>query len=252
MEHSLSSTIHPLTDKDIDYFKYLTDNTSGWEESFDSNGVSINTRNFVGTNIRMLRASSVFAGISPAIVYDYIQDTEYRSLHNSITYNSYTVCYIDDFNSIEYLCIKCVYPLYDRDIVMQKTCIPSPDDYVIIYHSVEDELAELDPTKVRAHTYITGYRLIPVPEGTLLTFLSHSDPKGYIPSFICNLVAKKSAPNTIASMCKESLSYLEWKESNNPLKMPWRKVEYRDKSLYASYSSIVKWGFTSSAICSSY
>lgn len=245
MEQAIPSDIHPLSEKERDYFKHLTDTMDGWEETVQSGNVTASLRSSLDTNIRMLRASSLFVDVTPSVVYDYLQDTVYRCKH-SITYNNKTLCYINDFTSIEYFCISCMFPLHDRDCVIQKTCVPTPEDYIIIYHSVEDEMFGVTESKVRAHTYLSGYRLRGSPDGTHLTFLSHSDPKGYIPSFICNHVMKRSVPTLVAAMYSASLGYLEWKQSaDNPLFMPWRVVEDRDRSLYASHESMVRWGFRS-------
>ena len=243
MEHNIVSCVHPLSDRDVEYFKHLTDASEGWDQSFVSYNTLINTRAFPDTNIRMLRTHCIFPGVSVDTVYDYIQDTVYRATHNSATSKSHTICYLDNTTSLEYICIECIFPLRNRDLVLQKTCVPGPDDLMIIYHSVEDSLYPVNGWNVRAHTYITGYRLRGTPEGTSVTFLSHSDPKGFIPSFICNHVAKRAAPSMVASMYGASQLYLEWKGSNNPLHTPWRSPEQRDKSSYADTSSLVKWGF---------
>ena len=246
MEQIIPSNIHPLSEREIEYFKQLTDTMDGWEESLQYSNVALNTRSYPGTNIRMLRASSEFVDITPNVVFDFLQDLVYRSRLNSATYNNQTLRYLNEHASIEYLCIECMFPLQDRDCVIQKTSIPTPDDYIIIYHSVEDELFGVNEDKVRAHTYLSGYRIRRSPNGTYLTFLSHSDPRGYVPSFICNYVIKRSVPSMVTAMYEASLGYLDWKQStDNPLFMPWRVVEDRDKSLYASHESLLKWGFSS-------
>ena len=249
MEQVIPSNIHPLSEREIEYFKHLTDTMDGWEETVQSGNLIMNTRCYSGTNIRMLRTSSMFVDVTPNVVYDFLQDLVYRPKHSSASYNDQTLCYINECTSIEYLCIACIFPLCDRDCLIQKTCIPTPDDYIIIYHSVEDELFGLTEGKVRAHTYLSGYRVRRSPDGTFLTFLSHSDPKGYIPSFICNHVMKRSVPDLVASMYEASLRYLDWKQSTgNPLFMPWRAVKDRDLSLYASHESLLRWGFSSNCI----
>ena len=248
MRHSIPSCVHPLSDRDVEYFKHLTDVSEGWDESFLSDQTLIQTRSFSGTNIRMLRANCLFSGVSVLTVYDYIQDSEYRATQKSVTSTSHTVCYLNSSASIEYICIQCMFPLRDRDLVLQKTCIPGSDDFMIIYHSVEDSLFPQTGWNVRAHTYITGYHLRCTEEGTSLTFISHSDPKGFIPPFLCNHIAKRAAPNMVSTMYRASLQYLEWKHSNNPLHTPWRCPEQRDKCLYADSTSLVKWGFLTDSV----
>ena len=243
MSHSISPCVHPLSEQDIQYFKHLTETSEEWDESFQSANVSIHTRSFPGTNAQMLRANCLFSGISVATVSDYIQDSEYRATQKSATSASQIICYLDSTTSIVYLCMECPFPLADRDLVLQKTCIPGQNDYMIIYHSVEDHFFPQTSRNVRAHTHITGYRLRWTAEGTSVTFLSHSDPKGFIPPFICNYVAKRAAPSMVSSMYEASGLYLEWKHSNNPFHTPWRSPYQRDMSLYADKPSLVKWGF---------
>ena len=252
MAERVPSNIHPLSEREIEYFKQLTDTMDGWEESVQYSNVALNTKSYPGTNIRMLRASSEFLDITPNVVYDYLQDSVYRSRQKEIIYGYRTLSYIDEFSTIEYMCVASMFPFQDRDFVMQKTCVHSPeypDDYSIIVRSVEDELFQIEEGKVRAHTYLSGYRARRTPNGTNLTFLSHSDPMGYIPSFICNHVMKRSVPSMVTTMYKASLGYLDWKQStDSPLFMPWRVVEDRDKSLYASHESLLRWGFVTNTI----
>ena len=249
MAEAIPSNIHPLSEREIEYFKHLTDTMDGWEETVQSNNVTVKTRNYSGTNIRMLRASSMFVDITPDVVYDYLQDAVYRANQKEIIYGYHTLSYIDEFNSIDYMCVASMFPFQDRDFVLQQTCIHSPGDYIIIVRSVEDELFQIEKGKVRAHTYLSGYRVRRSPDGTFLTFLSHSDPKGYIPSFICNHVMKRSVPDMVTSMYEASLRYLDWKQStDNPLFMPWRVVKDRYLSLYASHESLLRWGFNSDCI----
>ena len=241
MEHSLSARLQPLAEADVDYFKLLTNTSEGWEESYNASGTVVESRKSPGTNIYMFRVTSTFKDSSPTTIFDLIQDPEYNAVNNN--YSGCMVCYLDDQNSLEYYYITCPFPLYDRDLVIQKTCIPSHGDYMIIYHSVEVDLFPVTDKSVRAHTFITGYRIRAVPGGSFLTYLTHFDPKGYIPSFLINQMTKRTVPNTLKVMYDSILSYEAWKKDHNPDHKPWRIPKQRDQCLYAKRENLLRWGF---------
>ena len=44
MEQAIPSDIHPLSEKERDYFKHLTDTMDGWEETVQSGNVTASLR----------------------------------------------------------------------------------------------------------------------------------------------------------------------------------------------------------------
>jgi hypothetical protein len=76
----------------------------------------------------------------------------------------------------------------------------------------------------RANSIMTGYLVCVRPEGgCTLTYLTQTDPKGWIPGWLTNTVTKTFAPKLIARLEKACKGYKEWKGKHNPDKFPWRE-----------------------------
>jgi len=74
---------------------------------------------------------------------------------------------------------------------------------------------------VRAQSILTGYCVKRSEEGCTLTYLTQSDPKGWIPTMIVNTLTTKFAPTILNNMYNAALKYPEWKAKHNPDKKPW-------------------------------
>lgn len=59
--------------------------------------------------------------------------------------------------------------------------------------------------------------------GSILGYVSQTDPQGRLPTWLVNTVTQSLAPKLARKLEKAALAYPEWKEkSDNPNFMPWR------------------------------
>ncbi|KAK6737283.1 hypothetical protein RB195_019776 [Necator americanus] len=57
--------------------------------------------------------------------------------------------------------------------------------------------------------------------GCQITYISHSDPKGKLPTWLVNRLTRVNAPKVIKPLHKACLAYPDWKEQNQPHLKPW-------------------------------
>lgn len=59
--------------------------------------------------------------------------------------------------------------------------------------------------------------------GSILGYISQTDPQGRLPTWLVNTVTQSLAPKLARKLEKAALAYPEWKaKSDNPNYMPWR------------------------------
>jgi hypothetical protein len=115
-------------------------------------------------------------------------------------------------------------PLSNRDFVNQRSWIMRENEYVIMNHSVKHPEMPEKKGFVRAISHRTGYHIERISEGgCTLTYLTQSDPRGYIPTWLINMATRRFAPNMISKLKKAADKYTEWKKVNNSSECPWRE-----------------------------
>ena len=63
---------------------------------------------------------------------------------------------------------------------------------------------------VRGESIISGYLIRPHGEGCSLTYVSQSDPKGWIPVMVLNTLLTSQGPNMIEKLVGAATKYTEW------------------------------------------
>lgn len=77
---------------------------------------------------------------------------------------------------------------------------------------------------------ISGYLIKEKEQGCEVIYISHSDPKGKLPTWLVNRVTKVVAPKVIKKLHKACLGYPEWKEKHHPTWKPWSVPEQQVSS----------------------
>lgn len=76
--------------------------------------------------------------------------------------------------------------------------------------------------RVRAWSHLTGYFARPhAGGGTDFTYLTQTDPKGWIPTMLVNTAISYSAPSFASTFSKAVAGYPSWKNDHNPDYKPW-------------------------------
>ncbi|CAH1710587.1 unnamed protein product [Chironomus riparius] len=139
---------------------------------------------------------------------------------------SYNVLIILYFSS--FFLVQCPPPLRPRDFVLQRSWLDTgPNgEQMLISRSVPHK--DFPPKKgyVRAFTHITGFLLRPMPTaGCMLNYVAQCDPCGKLPPWLVNKVTHTLGPRMIKDLRKAALGYVNWKQSQNHFRKPWRYPE---------------------------
>jgi len=98
-------------------------------------------------------------------------------------------------------------------------------EFLIMNHSVIHPKRPKEKSFVRANSIKTGYLVRVSPESPtkcILTYITQTDPAGWIPSNVMNTVTRNYAPKIVQRLVDASNNYRAWKGQNNPERAPWR------------------------------
>lgn len=57
-----------------------------------------------------------------------------------------------------------------------------------------------------------------------MVYYTQSDPKGWFPGWLINMMTTKFAPKLLEKLYQAALKYPEWKKTHNPDKRPWEQT----------------------------
>jgi hypothetical protein len=186
----------------------------------------------------------VFKDVSAGTAFDVLMDQDYRPNWDDASIKDFDICKLDGYNDIGYYAMKCPAPLKNRDYVNQRSWRVTPGKHYIVFnHSVTHERHPPLKNFVRAVSFVTGFLVRPAGDGSSLSYVTQSDPKGVIPKWIINFALYKVAPRLMERVHIACVQYNDWKASNNPGLKPWLHPE---QNLLPLYSETLK-SHTSSA-----
>jgi len=211
------------TDEDFDEFIRLCEEEKGWEVCFDEKGIKVWDQKVANSDINMVKVRTVFKDIEGLTMYDVFHDAEYRREWDENMIDGHEFEELDKNNDVGYYSVRCPNPLTNRDFVNQRAWRVKANTYVIKNHSVTYPKCPEKKGFIRARSIRTGYYVVALESGGCqLIYMTQSDPKGAIPSFISNTVTKKLAPKIVGKIEKAAKDYPAWKAKHNPEKHPWR------------------------------
>lgn len=168
-------------------------------------------------------------GCTPRELYDMLQDPIFREEWDDYRQEAFRIVSLSPSTDIGYYAAKSPMPLVaNRDFVNQRMWHEAGrDEYVIfntsVPHSAVPPSYQKDVHKnkhgvfVRAISKLTGYLIRPWTnpesgevEGTSLTYITQTDPCGWIPTTLTNYIATKFAPNTIRNVDKAIPLFRTW------------------------------------------
>jgi len=216
------------TDEDFDEFISACETEAGWDECFNEGNIKVWDQKVQNSDINIVKVRAIFIDIDPVVLYDVFHDAEYRREWDENMIDGHEFEQLDDNNDVGYYSVRCPAPLTNRDFVNQRSWRIKDKTYVIKNHSVNYPKCPPKKGLIRARSIRTGYYILALedadhrPAGCQLTYLTQSDPKGNIPSFISNIVTKKLAPKIVSKIHSAAKKYPEWKNKHNPEIHPWR------------------------------
>ncbi|KAM3181008.1 hypothetical protein ACTXT7_015188 [Hymenolepis weldensis] len=214
------------TQEDFEYFVNLAKDEKGWSKSYTSKSKSLPitafTRVIEGNDIRAVKIESFFKGVSAGNVYESLQDPEYRRTWDDAMKEGSRICYVSSNSEIGYYRLKSPFGLKDRDFVNQRSWYTDGNVYIIMNHSVVHKQKPQVEGVVRGISCITGYLIKPSgTESCEFIYISHSDPRGKIPTWVVNATVKKFAPLLTKRLYEAACGYSAWKATHNPDLKPW-------------------------------
>nr|CDS30680.1 phosphatidylcholine transfer protein [Hymenolepis microstoma] len=214
------------SDQDFEYFVNLAKDEKGWSRSYTSKGkalpISAFTRVIDGNDIKAMKVESVFTGVSAINVYESLQDPEYRRTWDDAMKEGSRICYVSPNSEIGYYRLKSPFGLKDRDFVNQRSWHSDGSVYVIMNHSVVHKKMPQIEGVVRGISCITGYLIKSIgTDSCEFTYITHSDPRGKIPTWVVNTTVKTFAPLMTKRLYEAACGYATWKASHNPDFKPW-------------------------------
>ncbi|EYC23415.1 hypothetical protein Y032_0015g2638 [Ancylostoma ceylanicum] len=214
--------------EDADYVKVrnMCDNNQGWNEVYKKKMITVYTQSVPCSNYQMIKAVAKFSDVSPSVAYDVLHDSSYRAHWDRHMAAQCFIGMINPNNDIGYYALTAMPPIRARDFVMQRSWLDTGDEKMICGHSVCHQ--DYPPMKgfIRGTALLSAYLIRPFDEeGCQITYISHSDPKGKLPTWLVNRLTRVIAPKVIKRLHKACLAYPEWKEENHPNLKPWIYAE---------------------------
>jgi hypothetical protein len=194
-------------------FRDMCDSTDGWVLRHGSGGTYCWTLAKKGESMNMIKVFGAFDDISPEIMNDILHDPEYRIVWDESRIDSYRVASLDAVTDIGYYALRMNKPVANRDFLNQRGWTNAGGgEYVIFNTSVPHD--DMPPAAgfVRAVSKISGYLVRPwgTKGGCSLTFLTQTDPKGWLPSSVVNGITTKLAPRTTSRLRDAASKYTAW------------------------------------------
>jgi hypothetical protein len=174
---------------------------------------------------KLVKVFAVFDDIPGEVMYDVLHDPNYRKEWDDAMIQGYNICQLDATNDVGYYAVKTPSPSSNRDFCNQRAWIATTSgEYIILNTSVEHP--DQPPVKgfVRAFSFISGYFLRPHGDGTgcTMTYVTQSNPRGWVPSSLMNSLTAKFAPNLMEKLRVAARKYPAWKAKNELDHKPWR------------------------------
>ncbi|KAL5967249.1 START domain-containing protein 10, partial [Taenia solium] len=169
-----------------------------------------------------------FNGVSAFNVYESLQDPEFRKTWDDCMREGLRICYVAPNSEIGYYRMKSPFGLKDRDFVNQRSWYADGSVYIIMNHSVK-----MPPVEgvQRGISYVTGYLIKPLtPDSCEFTYISHTDPRGKVPSWVVNASVKTVGPIIVKRLYEAARTYAAWKAVHDPDHKPWSNFHQMQES----------------------
>jgi len=222
------------TKDSFDTFRNACDSEVGWTLVFEDKKKNLivwqQASKTAETTINVVRMRAQL-NIKPSVLYDVLHDADYRKEWDETMDEGYCIQQIDAHNDVGYYSAKSpFFAISGRDFCNQRSWWRSPDgsEYIIHNHSVIHPECPEKKSYVRAWSHMTGYLLRPNPDkedSTLMTYLTQTDMRGWIPAWAINQGASKFAPSLVDKLARVAPQYETWKEKHKKDEKPWLSDE---------------------------
>lgn len=126
------------SDTDFETFKRICESDEGWAIEHKTSTFKVWTKANNLCQFKMIRAQMEYDNVSADLLYDVIQDGEYRAVWDDKMSDFYEICYVAPNSYIEYYGLKFPRPLKNRDFVTQRCWLDLGEgkEKIVFNHSV--------------------------------------------------------------------------------------------------------------------
>lgn len=131
---------------------------------------------------------------------------------------------INKHTEVGYYSAKMPTPVSNRDFCNLRTwrADSARKEYIIFNFSVIHKDCPEKKGFVRARSLKSGYLVRETEDGgSEFYYYSQSDPKGWIPTWVINMLMTKLPPKILDKLHDVSVAYPAWKEKHQPDHKPW-------------------------------
>jgi len=226
MSKAIPTSYPPVTDAGFEEFNQFAE-TGDWREQHASKDgkVHVYDRVVEGTPVNSIKVVAKL-DVDALQLYDTLHDADYRKVWDDNMVEGVNIEIIDQNNDVGYYAAKSpVMGVSARDFCNERSWrIREDQEYMIINHSVIHPKCPEKKGYVRANSIKSGFiaRRDPSGTGCTMTYITQSDPKGAIPSFVMNTITKTFAPKIVTKMEKAAHDYPAWRAKHGVTTNPWR------------------------------
>eukprot|EP00126_Sphaerothecum_destruens_P007148 Sdes_comp19710_c0_seq2m11644 len=154
-------------------------------------------------------------------------DGKYRHIWDKMMIEGADIGMVGPTSDLTYYSAKLPSPIKNRDFLLQRSWRVEEDfsEVIIKSTSVSSQLCPERKDFIRALSMTIGYHIQNLNGGCILTYLTHTDPKGSLPAYFVNKLVTKLAPSVLHNLKDICLKYVSWKNDHHPDLKPWRYVE---------------------------
>jgi hypothetical protein len=220
-------TYRLANDEDFDLFCAFIEETKSWRKMHydEKTKATVFTKESDNVAINIFKLTVPMPDVAPEVLYDVLHDHEYRKVWDDNMVEGIVIHQLDSCNEIGYYHAKSpAIIIQDRDFVNQRAwkSIPERKTHVIMNWSIEHASWPHKRNVVRAQSILSGYHIVSNgKDGCFFTYVTQTDPKGWIPAWVTNNVTGVMAPKLAHKLHEVALKYPAWKRNNNPDWKPW-------------------------------
>lgn len=209
-------------DSDFLMLKKLIDENNNWKLEYEKSDTKVWTQSTANSSFKMVKIHALFQNVSAETMFDVLHDPEYRKEWDEHMISSIEVGYLNPNNDVGYYSLSCPAPVKNRDFILQRSWLDLGSEKFIFNHSIEHKNYPARKGFIRGVSIITGFLIRPAEPGCFLGYVSQTDPRGKLPSWLVNKITQKFAPKVVKQLYKAAQGYEAWKTSQkNPLLKPW-------------------------------
>lgn len=132
-------------DQDFENIKKLCQSDQDWQIETKSSNFRVWTKKGNTSDFKMIRAQVEYDNVSADLLYDVIQDADYRAEWDDRMLDGFEICYVSPYSVIEYYGLKFPKPFKNRDFVTQRCWLDfgPGKDKIVFNHSVNHAVCSI-------------------------------------------------------------------------------------------------------------